>query len=218
MKKTSPKKISLNVTMIVLTALMIFMITIVAIVAANNREKNPDPEYDLTVLEPVEVEMNGSVKLDVEYATCMDALIESHGEEWITLTIAADEDNPDQYKVYGTLLSTQDVAIAGGTQAYKCWLDIRHKVVYDVTGTFTTSTCKFELTAVMEPSASTLMGHDCPADPMIEIKHLYLAPVPGKLVFTKAFEVTSNSKEWKFSLFDVDFPSAINCSGYTIEY
>ena len=197
MKKTSP-----NVPMIVLTALMIFMITAVIITAAKDREKNPDQEYDLTVFEPVEVELNGSAKLDIEYASSVDAIFESNGEEWIMFTIAADEANPGQYKVYGTLLSTQDVAVAGGTIPY-CWLDIRHNVVYEITGTFTSSTCKFELAVAMKPSASTMMGHDCPFDPAIDIKPLYMAPAPGKLVFTKAFEVTSNSKEWKLSLIHI---------------
>lgn len=209
--KTSAK---VTVAAIVLTALMVFLtLTVIALaVISQNRESAQEAEE--IIFEPVEVILDeGSVTLDIAYSAEGTFGFESSGNEEIPLSIIPDKENLNQYTVNGSLTSTQSIRIPVLDQGNPCAYNILHDVVYDVSGTFYPSSCQFDLDVVMKPTASQSLAHDCSIDISIDFKPLYMAPVPGTLVFSRALE-TMVVSEWKFFLFDVAFPAGVSCPAF----
>ena len=185
MKRTSP-----NITIIVLTGLLLFLIAIAAVIAANNDTH----EAEEIVFEPVEVELTeGSATLKVEYDAKDYFGFEAKGEDEISLNIIKDADLPHQYIIKGALTSTQSVRTGGLDQGDMCWINIIHDVDYMVAGIFTPSTCKFELSIAMSPRNSTLLSHDCSLVQDFDYGAVYMAPPPEQLVFTKSFAGPASS-------------------------
>ncbi len=212
MKNTSPKA-----TGIVLTALMVFITITVILIAANIQRKKSAQEADEIVFEPVEVVLDeGSAKLKVEYEAQDYYGFESNCVEEINIKIVKDDDNPNQFIVNGSLISTQRVDMGALDMGELCWFYILHNVKYSVMGTFTPSACKFELFVGMKPTDSTLIGHNCSIDLAFDPSPLYMAPPPEKLVFTKSFAgPPSSSLDYTLFLFDVVFPGGVNCPAFS---
>jgi len=209
--KTSTK---VTLTAIALTVLLLFLSAILAVLALLSRFNNSTQQAEEIVFEPEEVLLDeGSVALDISYSTEDTFGFDSSGNEEIFLSIIPDEDNPNQYKVNGSLTSTQSVSIPTLDQGNPCTYNILHDVVYDVSGTFYPSSCQFDLDVVMKPTASQALAHDCSIDIPIDFNPFYMAPIPGTLVFTRALE-TLPVADWKFFLFDVNFPTGVSCPAF----
>ena len=208
MKKASP-----NITTILLIGMMLLVLAIISVLANENKKR----EADEIVFEPVVVEITeGNATLKIDYDVKDSLGFQSEGEEEIDLTIIKDEDTPDRYIVEGTLSSTQRVDIGAQDQGKMCWYNILHQVDYIIFGTFTPSTCKFELYVDMKPSASRLLSHDCSVELGVDFSSLYMAPPPENLVFTKPFAGPAlSSLDYHLFLFNVSLPSGVNCPAFS---
>jgi hypothetical protein len=204
---------AVNPATMVLVGMMVFAIAAVAVLA--NRNKGSDSTQEEIIFEPEEVSLDeGSATLKIEYESDVYAF-KSKGAEDIPLFLKPDEDL-NTIEVTGFLASTQSVDVGAMDQGNECWFYIFHNVEYRVAGNFSATECKFELSVAMIPTSSKLLSTRCSFDPGLPLESFYMAPPPGKLVFTKSFAGPAlSSTDYSFLLVDVLLPRGVNCPAFS---
>jgi hypothetical protein len=203
-----------NLPVIILAGMMLLALAGVAVLA--NRGQNDSNETtDEIIFEPEEVSLDeGSATLQLDYEASVLGF-KSNGSEAIPLYIIPyDED--ETIEVTGYLSSTQRVDTSAMDQGAECWYNILHQVEYRVAGQFLRDECKFELTALMAPTSSEMLGHNCSVDFPGDYGLLFMSPPPEKIVFRgPAPDPATVPEYYSLSLVDVYLPRGINCPAFS---
>lgn len=203
-----------SLPVIILTGMMLLTLAGVAVLAGRG-QKDSAETTDEIIFEPEEVSLGeGSARLQISYAASVVGF-KSNGADSVPLIIVPDDEN-ETIEVTGYTTSTQRVDTSALDQGTECWYNILHQVEYRVAGNFLRNECIFELTAMMSPTSSEMLSHNCSLDFPGNYGLLFMSPPPDKIVFRgPAADPATVPEYYSLSLVDVYLPRGINCPAFS---